>query len=106
MSAGTFKEGVFLLHVRVKPKSGANSILGVREGAGGRQHLEMRVSSPPRDGEANEAVQRLIAKAAGVSRGSVSILSGERGRAKVLKINGDPERLKAWLEKIEAGRNL
>lgn len=104
MSVGA-PERSLLLHVRVTPKGGGDSIVGFRTGADGKRHLAVRVSAPPRDGEANESVRRLVAKAVGVSRGSISIVSGERGREKTLKIDGDPEKLKAWVETIEAGRN-
>ncbi len=48
----------------------------------------MRVSAPPVDGRANEALCALIADRAGVSRSSVTILRGAASRDKVLRIEG------------------
>jgi uncharacterized protein len=103
LSPAISDSGGLLLHVRVTPKGGRNAVIGVRTGSDGKPHLAVRVSAPPRDGEANDAVRWLIAKTTGVSRGAVSIISGERGREKTLKIDGDPEMLKAWLDAIRDG---
>lgn len=101
MNGGASEKSGIILHVRVKPKGGSNAVIGMRTGSDGKRHLAVRVSAPPRDGEANDAVRRLIARVAGVSRSAVSIISGERGREKVLKIEGNPDMLRAWLEAIE-----
>ena len=72
-----------LLRVRVQPRASRNEIVAW-EGDG----LRMRVSAPPVDGKANRAVTRLIAKALGVGRTSVTVVKGERSRDKVVAIDG------------------
>ena len=48
--------------------------------------LMIRVTAPPIDGRANAAVCRLIAKAAGIQKGRVSVTSGEGHRDKVVTV--------------------
>ncbi|HEY8435415.1 MAG TPA: DUF167 domain-containing protein [Sphingomicrobium sp.] len=71
-----------LLAIRVTPRSARPGIGGWREGVDGRQELEVRVAEAPTDGAANEAVVKLLAKALGVSRAEVKIVSGATSRHK------------------------
>lgn len=48
----------------------------------------MRVTAPPVDGRANDALRRLIAKRAGVARSDVTIVRGERSRDKRVRVEG------------------
>jgi uncharacterized protein (TIGR00251 family) len=69
--------------VRLQPRARRNEVLGVREDV-----LIVRVSAPPLDGRANDALCRLIAKRARVGVGSVSIVRGARAREKVVRVEG------------------
>lgn len=89
-----------VLHVRVTPKGGRDSVDGFWTAADGRRYLAIRVSVPPQDGAANEAVRRLIAKAAGLARSAVRIEAGELAREKRLRLEGDAGTLVARLESI------
>jgi uncharacterized protein (TIGR00251 family) len=73
---------IAVIAVRVTPRSSKPGIGGWRTGADGREELEVRVAEAPADGAANAAVTRLLAKALGVSRSEVTIISGETGRHK------------------------
>jgi uncharacterized protein len=77
--------------VRVTPRSAKPGIGGWRAGADGREELEVRVAEAPSDGAANEAVVRLLAKALGVSRSELSIISGETSRNKRIATPFDAE---------------
>ena len=75
------------LRVRVTARASRDELAGLRDGV-----LHVRVSAPPVDGKANQAVCRLIARAVGVGRTSVTVSKGERSRDKVVTIEGvDPE---------------
>ena len=50
--------------------------------------LLVRVAAPPVDGRANRALCKLIAKRAGVARGKVTVVRGERARDKVVRMEG------------------
>jgi uncharacterized protein YggU (UPF0235/DUF167 family) len=50
--------------------------------------LKIRLSAPPVDNAANEALIELIAKALGVPRRSVRIVSGSTSRFKIVEVVG------------------
>jgi uncharacterized protein len=67
--------------------------VGERDGA-----VVIRVTAPPVDGKANDALCRLIAKAAGVAPSRVTVVRGHTARDKVLAVEGvDPQELRAAL---------
>ena len=81
------------LRVRLQPRAGRDEVVGERDGA-----VVMRVSSPPVDGRANQALCAFIAARAGVPKRAVSIVAGERSRDKLVRVDGvDAERLRAAL---------
>ena len=71
------------LRVRVQPRASKDAIGGEREGA-----LVVRVSAPPVEGRANEALARLLGKALGVAPSAVRVLRGETGRDKLVAVDG------------------
>ena len=82
------------LRVRVQPRARRSELGEVRAGA-----LVVRVAAPPVEGKANAAVCALLAERAGVSRSRVSVLRGERGREKVVRVEGvEREALRAALQ--------
>ena len=93
--------GIFL-NVRLTPKGGRDAIDGIDTLADGRAVLKARVAAAPSEGEANEALCRLIAKAAGVPPRDVTLMAGASARLKRLTIAGDGPTLMAALEKIAA----
>ena len=90
--------------VRLTPKGGRDAIDGIDALSDGRSVLKARVRAAPSEGEANDALCRLIAKAVGVPPRNVSIASGATARIKRLIISGDGPTLAAALEKIGASR--
>jgi uncharacterized protein (TIGR00251 family) len=78
-----------LLPIRVTSRSAKPGIGGWRAGADGREELEVRVAEAPTDGSANNAVVKLLAKALGVSRSELSIISGAASRHKRVAIPFD-----------------
>ncbi|MCC6889011.1 MAG: DUF167 domain-containing protein [Hyphomicrobiales bacterium] len=89
-----------VLAVRLTPKGARDAIEGIETGVGGRPVLRVRVRALPREGEANEALVRLVAKAIGVPAGAVSIVAGRTSRLKRLKVVGAATALSAALERI------
>jgi uncharacterized protein len=85
------------LAIRVTPRSSRPGIGGWREGADGREELEVRVAEAPADGSANEAVVKLLAAALGVSRSQVTITSGHSSRHKRVAVPLDPHELRRRL---------
>lgn len=72
-----------MVQLRVQPRASRDEIVGWQAGA-----LRVRVTAPPVEGEANRAVAALLARALGVRPSAVSVVRGERGRDKLVRIEG------------------
>jgi uncharacterized protein YggU (UPF0235/DUF167 family) len=93
-----------IVSVRATPKGGRDAIDGVALIGDGRWVLKVRVRAAPAEGEANEALARMLAKAAGVPPSAVRLLQGAAARLKTFRISGDPARLANALEQTTIGR--
>lgn len=85
-AASQFRRGYKLearIRVRLTPKASRDEIVGWQDG-----RLRVRVSAPPVDGRANEALTRMLAKALGVPKSAVGVVSGLKSRDKVVGIGG------------------
>lgn len=71
------------LTVRIQPRASRDRIAAL-EG----ERVRVRVTAPPADGAANEAVRRLLAGVLGCPPSAVEILRGRTGREKVIRIVG------------------
>ena len=69
--------------LRVMPRASRSGIDGVRDG-----RLVVRVTAPPVDGAANDAVVKTLAAALEVPRSAVQIVSGSTGRNKTVEVLG------------------
>ena len=86
-----------VLTLRVAPKASRNAITGVMPTPDGHA-LKVSVTAPPDKGKANAAVDLLLAKAFGVAKSSVTVVSGETDRRKAVRIAGDPAALSVIAE--------
>ena len=71
------------LKVRVKPRASKSRVLGMKG-----EELEVAVAAPPVDGAANAELVRTLAEHYGVAKRDVEIVSGEKGRLKIVRISG------------------
>ena len=85
MPARTTASDGIVVAVRVTPRSARENFA-----AGTPDHFIARLTAPPVDGAANAALTPLIAKAFGVAKGAVTLLSGETARIKRVQVAGDP----------------
>lgn len=69
--------------MRVQPRASRNAVGGERSGA-----LAVRVTRPPADGAANQAVVRLLAGELGLPPSTIRIKRGGAGRDKLLLFEG------------------
>ena len=90
-------EGGVRLAVRVSPRGSRNAIEGIGMGADGKPSLAVRLTAPPVDGAANEALVAFLAQQLGLRKKDILIRSGETGRLKILHLSGDPAALCARL---------
>ncbi len=71
------------INLRVIPRARRDAIEGFLDGV-----LRVRVTAAPQDGNANQAVVKLLAKRLGLPRSSVVLARGARSRDKVIEISG------------------
>jgi uncharacterized protein (TIGR00251 family) len=90
--------------LRVTPRGGRDDIDGIETLANGRSVVKIRVRAIADGGEANRAVTELVAKALGVTKASVRILSGTTSRLKQIAVDGDPAKLGAMLREASRPR--
>ena len=77
------RDGILSFLVRVQPRASRNAIDGEWQGA-----LRIRLSVPPVEGRANEALRRFLADCLNVPLAAVKIASGERSRVKRVEVLG------------------
>lgn len=77
------RNGGTRIDLRVTPRASKNAIDGVRDG-----RLVVKVTAPPVDAAANDAVIDLLAKQLDVSKRQISIVIGQAGRSKTIEVTG------------------
>ncbi len=78
----SYKEG-FLLQVHVQPKAKKDEIVGLHGEA-----LKIRLTAPPVEGKANEALRKFLAKLLKIPKSAVKIVSGTTSRQKGVYLEG------------------
>ena len=91
-------KGSLRLKVRLTPNAGRNEISGVKERADFGQCVNVRVTAAPEKGKANRQAIKLIAKAVSLPASSISMVSGETNRNKVLQFAGEAQAVAAHLQ--------
>jgi hypothetical protein len=72
-----------LLSIKLQPRASRNEI---SEPLG--EELKIKVTAPPVDSAANEALIKLLAEKLGCSKSNVKLIRGQTARHKTLKIHG------------------
>lgn len=75
--------GGIIISVYVAPRASVNKVVGAHDGA-----VKIALTAPPVEGAANKALVEFLAKVLGVPKGSVSLVSGETSRRKVVRVMG------------------
>jgi uncharacterized protein len=71
------------ISVRVQARARSDALVALRDGV-----LIVRLTAPPLDGRANDAVCRLLAQLLDLRASSLTIVRGERARNKVVAVDG------------------
>ncbi len=71
------------LGVRLQPRASRDEVVGWRAGT-----LVVRVTAPPVDGRANDALCRLVARRLRVAPSRVAVVRGHTARDKVVRVEG------------------
>ncbi len=76
-------KGAVSFAVRLVPRASRSEIVGIEGDA-----LKIRLSAPPVEGKANEALVKFLAERLDVPRANVEIVIGHAARRKVVRIRG------------------
>lgn len=88
-------KGVFLLKLQVQPRASGNRIAGMHGEA-----LKLRLTAPPVDGKANDAIVAFLADFFRLPKSAILVKSGHQSRCKTVQIRCNQE---AYLiEKLQA----
>ncbi len=69
--------------VHIAPRASKNQVVGMQGDA-----VKIRLTAPPVEGKANEALIEFLAKALAVSRSQVEIVAGHASRRKMIRVTG------------------
>ena len=76
-------EAVCYLKILLSPRAGVNALVGLQG-----EELKIKIAAPPVDGAANQALLKFLAKLLGLRSGDLSLVAGQTGRRKIVKIDG------------------
>ncbi|WP_417346316.1 DUF167 family protein YggU [Ferrimonas sp.] len=83
-----------LLNLYIQPKASRDQIVGPHG-----EELKIAITAPPVDGKANTHLTKYLAKQFRVAKGQVSIVKGELGRHKQVRID-DPVQIPELIEQL------
>ena len=86
--------------MRLTPKGGRDAIEGIEALADGQRVLKARVRAAASDGEANDALQRLLARTLDIAPRDIVLVAGRTSRIKRLLVRGDAHAVARKLEGI------
>jgi uncharacterized protein YggU (UPF0235/DUF167 family) len=87
--------------VRAHPRAARDEVGPMVDGV-----LQVRVTRPAADGQANAAVRGLLADALGLAASLLHLVAGERARVKRFEVDGmEPAELRARIHRIGNRRN-
>ncbi len=75
--------GGAVLEVLVQPRASRTRVVGEHDG-----RLKVQLAAPPVEGEANQALVEMLARALGVRKADVVIQRGDSGRRKTVRVAG------------------
>ena len=105
MDAWRYSTAGVSVSLRVTPRGGRDDIDGIERLADGRHVVKMRVRAVAEGGAANRAVTEFLARALGVPKSSVRLISGATSRLKQVAVDGDAEKLGEALRVLTSGKS-
>ncbi|MFO7785257.1 MAG: DUF167 domain-containing protein [Thermodesulfobacteriota bacterium] len=72
-----------VIRIRLTPRSSGNAVSGLKDGV-----FRVKVTAPPVEGKANQALIAFLSKALGIPKGRLEIVSGVKSRDKTIRIRG------------------
>ncbi len=78
-------DDAYLISIRLQPKASCDEVVGITEDG----NLKIRLTSPPVDGKANEALLKFLSKLLKVPKSKLEITKGLKSRSKTIKVGKD-----------------
>ena len=70
------------LAIRVTPRARRNEVVGIlNDGT-----IRIRITAPPVEGKANEALVKYLSSVLGISQSRIEIVAGQKGRDKLVSV--------------------
>jgi uncharacterized protein (TIGR00251 family) len=79
--------------IRLTRRARSDRLVGIVATAAGGRAIKATVTAPAQDGQANEALLQLLARAWRLPRRDLSIVVGAASRTKTVRVAGDPHQL-------------
>jgi hypothetical protein len=76
-------EAPVTLSIRIQPRASKNEIVALAGGG-----LKIRLTAPPVDGAANEALVKFLADTLSIPKSHVEIASGHTSKNKIVRVSG------------------
>ena len=71
------------LKVVITPRAKASAVVGLQG-----EDLKIKIAAPPVDGAANQALIKFLARLLGLGSGDLSLVAGQTGRRKIVRVDG------------------
>ena len=71
------------VRIRAVPRASKNEIQGIYDGA-----LKVRLTTPPVDGKANQALIKFLSKTLKISKTQIELMQGDTSRNKTIRLSG------------------
>ena len=84
LPVSTTKSGLISIAIHAKPSAKESAVAGVSDTA-----VEVQISAPPKDGEANTELVRFMAETLGLKRSQIALDKGSKSREKTLLLDAD-----------------
>ena len=84
-------DGSLVLQIHARPGAKSTAVVGV-DGEGSEACVKIALAAPPVDGKANDMLLAFLAEAFGVPQRNVTLLRGESGRKKLVRIEAPARR--------------
>jgi uncharacterized protein (TIGR00251 family) len=85
------EDGSVTLQIQARPGAKLTAVVGIH-GDGAEARLKIALAAPPVDGKANAVLRAFLADAFGVAERKVTLLRGESGRKKLVRIESPMQR--------------
>ena len=90
----------FRIRIRVTPRGGRDAVDGTDILSDGSHVLKIRTSALPQDGEANDAVRKILSKSLDLPVSRIILETGTTSRIKIFKIDDPLSALDTKLHKL------